>query len=351
MKRYELWEELLPEEAELLEEPEAEISQEASDAEIERRAGQKRMTLARIRHSRQAGRRWRLPVWIAAAILVMGTLVSAAENDWDLRLAQYLGVTEAVEYLDGGYIRLETRDTCDGITVSAVQSIGDKNSQWVQIDTSLPWEYEGEEGYYMFDEYRFQVLDGRGTPVSGGAYFYSFENEGSVSFLLYAQGYEELNRRRIDIELGTLCAYEPQAGNEEKKVVISEGNWRLSWENAYPANVKTAYPFSMVEQQFDDGTEVNCLIYKVEISPISIYVKGLMNPFRKGDKNRYAHLVMEVDSVTLKDGTVIPLGGYNVAGSGSGGFVDCFLSLQEYGVLEVDQVSAITLGGKEIRIR
>jgi len=349
MRRFELLDRLTGEEAELLEE----VLEKT--AHPEREAGTKHqaaMVFSRIRRDRKRVRRL-LPAWVAVAVLVFGTLsYAASENDWDLRLAQYLGLDEAVEYLDGGAIRLEASDTCGGITVSAVQAIGDKNSQWIWIDTGLPWEFADGNGYYMFDEYSFQVLDRDGIPLSGGSWFYSFENEGRVSFLLYAQGFEEINRRQITLKLGELCAYEEQPGEEKKRTVISGESWALTWQNAYPANVKTAYPMKTVVQRMDDGTEVSCLIYKVEISPVSVYIKGIMNPFKKGERNQYAHLVMEIDAVSLKDGTVIELGGYNSSGSNSSGWVDCFLSLQEYGsILDVEQVESVTIGGKELRIR
>ncbi len=278
--------------------------------------------------SHTCGRR-RMVILVMAAVMMFGTVAFAKDKEWDVEMAEMLGLSGVMESLEGGYIRIEKADRQDDITVTAVQSIGDRNSQWIQFDTDIPWNV-GEDGYYMFDESRFQFTKKNGAIIPGGSEFYSYNNNGKVSFMLYAVGVEKINRANVSVELGELYEYESLEAEGKK---LSDACWNLSWTNYYASNTIEKYPFVSVDDLW---------IRKIEISPISIQVEAVAWP---SDVSRE----LIVEQVRLKDGTTISCQN-RTNGSSNNIFFDNHVVYEDWNSVEVDAIASVIINGTEITI-
>ncbi|MDE6625435.1 MAG: hypothetical protein K2K56_03570 [Lachnospiraceae bacterium] len=275
-------------------------------------------------------------------VMLMGMAALAKERDWDIRMAEMLGLSNVMEKLEGGYVEIGVSDVSEGITVTAVRLIGDQNSQWIQFDTDIPWEV-GENGYYLFGDLQEYYRDKRGRIISGGGEFYSFDNQGYVSFISYRMDTEKINRAEVEIFAENIYAY--QDDKEKQGTLIGNGKWQLSWRNCYAANTVRKHPYKWVTMKGKNGTKFTCNIHKIEISPISIRIEAWKNPLAGNTEDCF----LEVDSVTLKDGTVIPCQ-TSSGGNYNNWSLESFISFQEIGQIDTGNVDYITIGGKRIQI-
>ena len=312
--------------------------------EIERSEKQEDQTRRGNASMRFAGKK--LVLLVAAAVMMLGMVAFAKENDWDIEMAEMLGLSGVMEELDGGYVKIGTSDNSDGIKVTATQGIGDKNSMWVQLDTDLQWDV-GEEGYYIFE-----LADAhwyRGNNMLPGAHqMYSYNNNGTVSFMWYFTAYEDINRARVEIALSELRAYETLA-DEDEGYIVSEGSWKLEWENRYASNIVSVRPYKKVTVHSEDGTnKLDCVIREIEISPVSMQVKAWKSPLDDiGTLGNMCYL--SVDSIILKDGTKLTLDGWSSAGTSNFG-MHCFYSFEDMQAVATDEIDYITIGGEDIKV-
>lgn len=289
----------------------------------------------------------RVILLVATFALMMGMMTFAKEWDWDIRMADMLGLTEVMEELEDGYVKIGVSDASDDITLTATQGIGDKNSMWVQLDTDLIWNV-GEEGYYTFE-----VLDDfwyRGVEiVTGGSLLYSYNNNGKVSFMWYFTGYEEINRARVEIRLSGIRAYDSQK-DEEEGYLVSNGLWELEWENCYAPNTVVVRPYQIVTLKSEQGNHtMDCLVTEIELSPVSMRAVAWKLPFERFDATGDV-LVLAVDSITLRDGTKMePKNKYTTAGTDNFK-TDCFLNYEDLQCVNTKEILSITIGGEEIMI-
>lgn len=288
----------------------------------------------------------KLVLLVAAAVMMLGMVAFAKEKDWDIEMAEMLGLSSVMEELDGGYVKIGASDSSDGIKVIATQGIGDKNSMWVQLDTDLQWDV-GEEGYYIFELADAHWYRGNNM-LPGAQQMYSYNNNGTVSFMWYFTAHEDINRARVEIALGELRAYESLA-DEDEGYIVSDGSWKLAWENCYASNVVSVRPYEKVTVHSEDGTkQLDCVIREIEISPVSMQVKAWKSPLKDiGTLGNRCYL--SVDSIVLKDGTKITLDGWSSAGISNFG-MDCFYSFEEMQAVAIDEIDYLTIGGKEIKV-
>lgn len=287
----------------------------------------------------------KLVLLVAAAVMMLGMVAFAKEKDWDIEMAEMLGLSSVMEELDGGYVKIGACDNSDGIKVTATQGIGDQNSMWVQLDTDLQWDV-GEEGYYIFEMSDAHWY--KGHQLAGGHQMYSYNNNGMVSFMWYFTAYEDINRARVEITLSELRAYETLA-DEDEGYIVSEGSWNLEWENCYASNIVSVRPYKRVTVHSEDGTnKLDCVVREIEISPVSMQVKAWKSPFEDiGTLGNMCYL--SVDSIILKDGTKITLDGCSSAGSSNFG-IDCFYSFEDMQAVSIDEIDYITIGGEDIKV-
>lgn len=275
------------------------------------------------------GRR-RMVLLAAVLVMMLGIAAFAKEKDWDIEMAERIGLSGAMENLEGGYVRINKSVTQDDITITAVQSIGDQNCQWIQFDTNILWE-AGEGGYYMFEDIGIHFTNKDGMDIDGGAGLYSYDNNGYVSFMLDASGYKKINRANVQIYFEKLMRYE----NEDLEVVlVSEGRWEFDWKNYYAANTITKHPYSVVD---------DLLVYKLELSPVSILVEAAGLPSKEHD-------YLTVDSIKMQDGTTIACRqDGSVSGCSNNTFYHgCEIFEQS---IDLEKIKSVTINGKEITLR
>lgn len=284
----------------------------------------------------------RLVFLIAAAVMMLGMFGFAKEKDWDIQMAEMLGLSSVMPELEGGYVQVGVSDTCEGITVTASQAIGDQNSQWIQFDTNVPWSVS-DTGCYLMDDFSFSYYDKMDNFIPGGQEFYSYNNNGYVSFICYNTNFEKINRARVETNFRGLRKYENE--QDEEGTLIQEGKWELAWKNCYVANTVVEHPFKVVELEGENGT-FSCMIHKIEISPVSIRIEAVRYPIwaQKEVDSLY------IDSVTLKNGTEIPVEGIGSGGIENNFALDSFFSFEELGNVNMKDIQYITIGGEQIEV-
>lgn len=284
----------------------------------------------------------RLFLILAAAVMMFGSVVSASRYyDLDIRLEKMVGSSNVMKDLSGGFVEVGVSDTDDNITITATQAIGDKNSQWIVLDTNIPWTV-GEEGYYMIADTNFDFSKRRNQATETcGYYVEPYNNNGLVSFLVSAE-VEGINRLYVSLNCQTIMV-EYEGGERH---VVSDGSWKLEWKNKYTGNAHTIYPMKMAEFKDDKGNSFTGLVYKIEFSPLIIRAEIVKNPMEKSNTQLEN---IEITSVTLKDGTVLPAR-MSQSGSSNNTFLDTSISYESMGKVNLSEVETITVGGVEIEL-
>lgn len=294
----------------------------------------------------------RAAVLAAAVIAVFGLACGAYAGSFDVKFAKLLNLSYVMESLDGGYMRIDESSTDGDITVAASKSIGDKYSQWIEIDTDVPWSAK-EDQYYSFEDMSFYVwkapvtvnvkngvftgpLSGWVSPLSGGHTVWAFENEGTVSFMIYAVDYEGINDAVIFFSAENIVLYDKNS----EEIKRHDGSFSLSWRNCYEENVRSG-DRGTVTAENESGDEVKLRINRIEVSPVSISVSGRVN------KDGYTDL--EIDEIILKDGSRRE--GLSVYAAGCTGFgkAEWYYSLAECEINGED-IKAVVAGGKTFNI-
>ena len=288
-------------------------------------------------------------VFIAVAVMIFGSFMYAKEVDWDIKMAEMLGLSSVMQEMGGGYVRIDESEKGEEVCVTATQAIGDQNSQWIQIDTDLHWQV-GEGGYYLFDDVDLSITkkENSGRRKDNGCTIYSFNHNGLVSFIFYIENCKKINRSYVDMKLTGIRQY--QTADDEEGKQICSGCWNLKWKNSYVGNSITIHPFQWVSVKAEDGTDFHCLIHKLEITPVSLRIEGWKNP--KEGKTETGFLT--VDSVTMKDGTVIVVDGFASGGNHDNLFVDAFLSFESIEGLKdlnLQDIDSVTVGGEKISVQ
>ena len=284
---------------------------------------------------------------ITAMVMMLGVFVYAKEADWDIKMAEMLGLSYVMDELDGGYVRIDEFSESEGVTITASQSIGDRNTQWIQIDTNIPWE-AGEKGYYLFEDwYEEFKLSSRGHPQgSYGSTCWSYNNSGCVSFIIQVEGLKKINRAYVDLSLEGIRLY--QTDQDEEGEQVSAGIWHLTWKNSYAANIITRHPYKRVSIQAEDGSKFDCIISKIEISPVSLRIEAWKNP--KEGTSESCHL--KVDSITLQDGTRIQPD--NISSGNSNNCILtsflCFDPFSDMKGVNLQDIDYVTICGEDISI-
>lgn len=300
-------------------------------------------------------KKWRVFFVLAAATMLFGSIGMAAEkNDWDIAIRKYMGLenTDTVQ-LPNGSVQLDKKDTetngTDKLTVTAVSSVGDKNSFYLRVDTDykLPADYNPDTDYYTFDNFHFNMVRKKnGADMSRfssyGCTMETMEQNGYLSVMFYVSDCKEVNRKYITLELSDLILYQGNLNKDKTEKMIFPGEWKIEWRFDYQSNVKTYHPF-----RFVTCNGVKSLVNKIEVSPISIRVEAVKNPKVKIKEDSS----ITIKEVTMKDGTKI-----NLENSGSGGIrnnmcLNAFVELYQFGgkALDTNQIQSITIGNRKIK--
>ena len=298
--------------------------------------GLKTRTLKKLHDEQPVKRRWRkktMMVMLAAIIAVMGTISFGADRDWDIRFAEFIGASEVMTDLPGGYKAIGERQTVDGITLTVAKSIGDQNSQWIQVDTNLPFEgkYEAWEIFAAVDVEFLSGIKAFGTMVL------PFDADGELAFLVEILDAEGINRAEMEL-------------SAELK---DGGRFNIKWKNYYAENTHTFHPMKVFSASSKAG-EYKVMLDEISISPVSIRAKGWTMPeFGERRTDGYVPSI-HVDSVTLQTGEVVDIAKANLAtisGWSSVGNLDCYVPLasasEEARTINGNDIVSVIISGEE----
>lgn len=306
---------------------------------------------------RPKNRRMKTVVLAAALICVFSMVTVAAAGEFDVQFSRLLGLSSVMESLEDGYMRIDR--TCEdrGTKVTVSKSIGDKYSQWIQIDTDIPWE-AGEDQYYMFSDIGFYVyrapltvrieenrMKGPGQqfvrPLSGGSHLWGFENNGFVSFMIYAMDYENLSSAIVEFKAEGIVLYD----NEGRDIKKYEGSFEFMWRNCYEENIRKGET-GVLKAEDSEGNKVKVKINSLEISPVSVRISG--RAYTKAD------IPLEIEYFVLGDGKRIAGVQTTAQGHGSFGCAEWFYSLENMvksGSVNGNEIAAVVIGGKTFKVK
>ncbi len=282
--------------------------------------------------------RKRLLIAMFAAALLFGMATFAAnDGQWDIRLMEFWHLTDTT-YLEGGNVLIDKSSTDNGMTVTALSSIGDKNNVSILLETDYPFDdpskdsHEKNDFYFIFDTMNIFVLDKNGFPASSGwsSVMESFSENGKLYFLLNIVC-KDINRQRVSITLKDLYMYEKSS---EEEILVNDGTWNLEWTYQYKANVKTYYPFT-----FSNCGKEKILITKIEATPLSIRVTGIRNYF---DRNQTTIEEFTIKKVYRNDNQELVEFTPTTYGCSNHMFLECNVVLND--PVEPAELSGIQIG-------
>ncbi len=284
---------------------------------------------------------------LAAVIAGLGVTAAAAHViQWDSKLAQRFGADEQQQNQlasDGAMASVGQTVTENGLTVTALQTLGDKNGVYLLFSVKAP------EGITLSDANGLDIdVDiegvGRNFGLTCGFMINSdltaspsgSANERYYEVYLDNREKEEWNGKTITVDFANLTdveAYDSPTGNER---VVVEGNWRLSWTLSYSEQMQT---FDINKTYEVNGHEV--VVKSVNLSPLTMTLEldgsGLAQLVANSDLKEAGSLCTL--SLIKKDGTTFD--SYSMKEGFSGTSykrVDRF-----YRVQDVEQVTGLKL--------
>jgi hypothetical protein len=287
---------------------------------------------------------------ILAAVFALCSVTAAAAYfiKWNDKLAERFEASEEQQNQlasDGAIASVEQYVTENGLTVKAIQTLGDKNGIYILLDVTAPdgtvlTEDNSFEGIGVTIEgaprvnYSSSFLDENSNTSEG---FVSVSNERYYEIWIFNNEQEDLSGREIKIGLTNLQA---DKGKLDMYTVL-EGEWELSWTLEY-ADMTQIFD---IDQSYDiSGHEV--FIDSIELSPLSmsVYLSGSgVNEFY--DILDVAHCNNLLSpSVILQDGS--SFGAYG--GPGREGWTDagkqlyCLTSCFDK-ILDLNQAAGVSL--------
>lgn len=269
--------------------------------------------------AKRKGRRVLRAVLIAAslAVLLMTSLCVAAMIAYDVRFTQLIGLEGTMKELEGGYVEIGLTAEVGGLTITAVDAIGDSHTQWIEFRTNYKLPDGTPDGF--FNNLTMEESDPVGIAISSGnrivwsadvsyyegshfetlksdtdcmQYYYNtlyrkkgvasgfslrpFARDGYLWYLASLTALEDVNINRGFVHVVLYCNY-----NGLKRWPVE-----FDWRNNYTAKEKS---FRMNRKAGD------VVITRITLTSTKMFISydGVRKRFR-------------LNSVTLSDGTVIP---------------------------------------------
>jgi len=290
-------------------------------------------------------KRWKILAAAVAAVLVFASTAVAAEVfQWDHRISAYLEINQDNSaLLEGSGMNPNVQIEQNGVTIKAIQTLGDANNIYVLFEVTVP------EGITLGPNSRFDGLivefSGKEEPTGMG-YSCDFLDDGSDednkgTMLLSLHANKDINRKVIKVRFGDLLHYEPAQGDY---VIDVPGNWELKWQLNYQDN---SLQYHVNQDLIIHGETVK--VNRVDISPIAVNVHISGNYFKKFDliPPDFKGDLIRISAITLKDGTVLtPEDAFGWGSSIHGN--KYVLNMQMKKLLDVKKVQSITLNETQI---
>jgi hypothetical protein len=304
---------------------------------------------ARRRPEAFTGRRRRILIAALVAVFAFASTAFAAEVfQWDVRISNFFGIEgRSGAVLTGGGMNVGVSAEDQGVTVEAVQVIGDGTNLYILFDVTAP---EGEVLSYpesSFEMIRLRIgepggLDGP-TGMGYGCTMLEDDNDkdNKATFLLSAEADKKINNKKINIQFENLRHYIPGGG---EMAVDYAGIWELEWKLDYE---DISSRFKMGKELEMEGKTVN--VDSISISPIAVNIQMSGGYFKELDETPRAPGEgdpVQITAVTMKDGTVLTQDdclswGSSIRGSKS------VINMQMSKLLDPDQIRSVTLNDTE----
>ena len=292
-------------------------------------------------------RKWLI---LAAAVIVVLTMgvTSAAKNEWDIALIDFMGLSDAnTLQLEGGEVQIDQSSSFGNLQMRVVSSIGDKNSAYIRIETNyeFPEDYNMETDYILPWSHSLTISDGQNhnTKDFAATWMY-YPEDGKLCYLVSISNCENLNKSRIQLKVKDLYIHhdlnDPESDAEEE--LLMEGEWSFDWTYHYKSN---ANEYRMLKSFENQG--VTYYLTKVEISPISVRMEAFCMP---QDRNQIRPTDL-IQKITYKDGTYVEITSDSSGGVRDGMFVNSFVDVGMTGeTIRSNEVKSITISGTEIAL-
>lgn len=290
----------------------------------------------------------KIVILIAAAVVVLGTTVSAAEVfKWNQRAAEvFVADEEQQKELVTEQIAQDEYQTVSdaGLTIKAIQTIQDNNcfyalfeitaqdeSMQILPDSTMNFyiDYQGGENPFAMLGYNF--VDEREQPVSNSRYF-------EIIGTKMDSGKEDLNMR---IQFTSLEGPGEKAGPGE---ILLEGDWEFT------LNLHAAQPVCYEINKEYEIAGCNITVKSVELTPISVKLVCDEAGARVLEKQEGINFdetdslrSLWINGIKYQDGEVVEEEGYQeiMFGCGEGEYVKI---ARLTNVIDVDKVSALLVG-------
>lgn len=289
----------------------------------------------------------RFPVMLAAVIAILGVTAAATYViHWNGKLAERFGASERQQSQLASAGAVGSADqtvTENGLTVTAIQTLGDRNGIYLLLDVKAP------EDVALSDSNLFEGMgvdiEGVGDHVSwSGGFMNHSDQTASPSGAANERYYELqlLNSEQKDWNGKTITLDFKNLQADRSKLdmyTIVEGEWKLSWMLSYTDQMQT---FDLNKTYTVNGQKVT--VKSVELSPLSMTLtlggEGLKTLIDDSDLNECGCLCTA--ALTLRDGTTIDDIG---SAGGSESYTDAsYTRVSRFGkVRDVDQITGLTL--------
>jgi hypothetical protein len=270
-------------------------------------------TLILNKTGRQKGTNKKFLIVLAAVIAALGLTATAAAYflRWNDQLARRFDVNEQQQIQlaeDGAVAAADQTVTENGVTITAIQTLGDKNGVYVLFNVKAPegveltkdgsgisahveiegFDHVGWSAHFMLDK-------DKSVSPSGAA------NERYYELWLNNTHGENWNGKTITVEFADLR--DLSKGPDDN--IIVTGKWNLSWKLSYMDQMLT---FDINKTYTVNGREL--VVKSVEISPLSMTLKlggnGLEQLVADSDLNEAGGLcavsLMKKDETTVDEG-------------------------------------------------
>lgn len=297
------------------------------------------------RTKRRAPKKRLLAAAVATVFIFVTSAWAAEVFEWDKRIANYLGINtgNSAKLAESGMLVGASAEQ-KGVTIKAVQTLGDAHNMYVLFDVTSP------EGTRIAPNSGFEMIYLKVDGATSLGYSCDFlpdesENDNRAAMLLTMSANKDINDKKINLRFKDLRHY---MGAEKGYVTDVEGIWELEWKLDYKDS-SLKYP---VDQKLTvNGETVNVDV--VEISPIAVNVKISGDYIKEYDSvppDPEAGDLIQITAVTLKDGTVLTQKDSSGWGTSTEGD-EYKISMQMKKLIDQEQVESITLDDTLISLR
>ena len=302
----------------------------------------------KVKYRKRSYKVWLILAAAISLIFAFG-ITGAARNQWDLGIVDFMGLEDAESLeLYGGEVEINVSAESHGITLTAVSSIGDKNSAYIRLETDyeLPETFNPETDYILPWDVSMHISNKDEQLTKDYASTHMFlEDNGRLCFMLSISDCQDLNQSHVKLQMKDLYLYhdlhQPESTVEEE--LLFEGTWELEWTYQYEANAKTC---RMIKRFENNG--VNYYLTKVEITPISIRIEAFRMPWDR-EKENPEDLIQ---GVIYKDGTKLLIPHQSVCGVRNGMFITQFVDVGVISeVIKINEIDCIIVGGDVVALR